>query len=120
MRVTRTFSVARSPEEVFDAIIGPELPDATAAATPAGGRTSAELVEHDRPRFGRMRIVAGTMRFDQTWSMEPDGHGGTNVEHGFEMPLRGVARLRAPTYWFIARSMVERTCELARRSLEDD
>lgn len=122
MRVDETFSVARSPEVVFDYVTDPsKLADWQTAHTsveqltngpPKLGtrvreRTKAgpgqefeqivEFVEFDRPRRLRVHVVEGPYPIDGIWAFEAEGDG-TRVTFTAEGELRGATRAFEPVF----------------------
>ena len=120
MRIEQTFTVASSPESVFDYMTNPvKLRDWQTSKTkveplaegpprlgyrvrewtkPPGRKEFAQVVEFavfDRPHRLHVRIVEGPFPVDGTWTLTPDG-AGTRVAFVAEGPLRGSGRVRCP------------------------
>ena len=122
MRITHTFTVASTPETVFDYITDPaNLPDWQTSKTRVQALTDGpprqgfqlrewtkppgvkqfeqivELAEFDRPRRLRVHVIEGPYPVDGTWSLTPVTDG-TRVEFVAEGELRGAAQLAGPIF----------------------
>ncbi|MFL5850356.1 MAG: SRPBCC family protein [Solirubrobacteraceae bacterium] len=120
MRFEQTFTVASSPESVFDYMTDPaNLRDWQTSKTrvevlsdgeprqgyrmrewtkPPGAREFVQVVEFtefDRPRRLHVHIVEGPYPVDGTWHLSPAGCA-TRVDFVAEGPLRGLMRVAAP------------------------
>jgi uncharacterized protein YndB with AHSA1/START domain len=120
VRVEQQFTVARSPEAVFDYMTDPSnLPAWQTSKTrvepladgpprqgyrvrewtkPPGRREFAQVVEFaefDRPRRLHVQVVEGPLPVDGRWSLEAEGDG-TRVHFVAEGPLTGPMRLAEP------------------------
>jgi carbon monoxide dehydrogenase subunit G len=120
MRIEEAFSVARSPEAVFDYMVDPDnladwqvhktlVEPLTDGPTRLGSRVRertkpprgkefeqvVEFTEFDRPRRFHVHIVEGPYPVDGTWGFAPDGDG-TRVHFAAEGELSGVLRLIGP------------------------
>ncbi len=120
MRLEQTFTVARSPEAVFDYVTdaanlaawqtsktsveqitpGPPGPGTRVRerTKPRVGKEFEQVVEltgFERPRLLHTHIVEGPLPVDGTWTFEPDGEG-TRVHFVADGELRGPMRLMAP------------------------
>jgi hypothetical protein len=120
VRFEQTFTVASSPESVFDYMTDPaNLRDWQTSKTrvealsdgeprrgyrvrewtkPPGAREFVQVVEFtefDRPRRLRVHIVEGPYPVDGMWDLSQAGHA-TRVDFVAEGPLRGLMRLAAP------------------------
>ena len=120
MHIEETFTVARSPEVVFDYVTDPSnLADWQTAHTTTEQLTDGppglgsrfrerlkppmsrefeqitEFTEFDRPRLVRVHVVEGQFPVDGTWSFEPAGDG-TRVHFVADGQLGGVMKLLEP------------------------
>ena len=120
MRFEQTFTVASSPESVFDYMTNPaNLRDWQTSKTRVevlsegepregyrvrewtkapGGKEFVQVVEFtefDRPRRLHVHVVEGTYPVDGTWDLSQAGDA-TRVDFVAEGPLRGMMRLAAP------------------------
>jgi uncharacterized protein YndB with AHSA1/START domain len=120
VRIEQTFTVASSPESVFDYMTDPaNLRDWQTSKTkveplaegpprlgyrvrewtkPPGRKEFAQVVEFtefDRPHRLHVHIVEGRYPVDGTWVLGADGDG-TRVEFVAEGPLSGAMRLAEP------------------------
>ena len=120
MRFEQTFTVASSPESVFDYMTDPaNLRDWQTSKTrvevlsdgeprqgyrmrewtkPPGAREFVQVVEFtefDRPRRLHVHVVEGPYPVDGTWDLRQAGDA-TRVDFVAEGPLRGLMRLAAP------------------------
>src|SRR4051812_42035702 len=120
MRLEQTFTVARSPEAVFDYLTdaanlaawqtsktsveqitpGPPGPGTRIRerTKPKVGKEFEQVVEFtgfERPRLLHTHIVEGPLPVDGTWTFEPDG-GGPRVRFVADGGLSGPMRLMAP------------------------
>jgi uncharacterized protein YndB with AHSA1/START domain len=128
VRIAQTFTVATSPEVVFDYVTDPaNLPAWQTSKTrvepltegppragfrlrewtkPPGAKEFEQVVEFtefQRPTRLHVHIVEGPYPVDGTWSFSPVGTG-TRVEFVAEGELRGVMRIAGP----LARRMLDR------------
>jgi len=119
VRFEQTFTVASSPESVFDYMTDPaNLRDWQTSKTrvevlsdgkprqgyrvrewtkPPGAREFVQVVEFtefDRPRRLRVHIVEGPYPVDGTWHLSRAG--ATRVDFVAEGPLSGLMRIAAP------------------------
>jgi uncharacterized protein YndB with AHSA1/START domain len=120
MRIEQAFSVAASPESVFDYVtdasklaswqtsktsaeqltdgppgLGTRVRERT---KPPGGKEFEQVVEFtefERPSRLHVHIVEGPYPIDATYSFAPDGDG-TRVQFVAEGPLSGAMRLLEP------------------------
>ena len=122
MRITHTFTVAGTPETVFDYMTDPaNLSDWQTSKTRVQPLTDGppregfrvrewtkppgvkefeqivELAEFDRPRRLRVRVIEGPYPIDGTWSLTAVTDG-TRVEFVAEGELRGATRLAGPIF----------------------
>ena len=122
MRFEQTFSVASSPEAVFDYMTDPaNLRDWQTSKTrvevlsegeprqgyrvrewtkPPGTKEFVQVVEFmefDRPRRLHVHVVEGPYPVDGTWVLSGAGDA-TRVDFVAEGPLRGLMRLAAPVF----------------------
>jgi len=120
MRISQTFTVASSPEAVFDYVVDPaNLREWQTAKTrvepltdgpprqgyrlrewtkPPGGKEFEQVVEFaefERPRRLGVHIVEGPYPVDGSWSFSPEGTG-TRVDFVAAGELRGVMRIAGP------------------------
>ena len=120
MRLEQTFTVARSPEAVFDYVTdatnlaawqtsktsveqitpGPPGPGTRIRerTKPKVGKEFEQVVEFtgfERPRLLHTHVVEGPLPVDGTWTFEPDG-AGTRVHFVADGELHGPMRLMAP------------------------
>jgi uncharacterized protein YndB with AHSA1/START domain len=120
VRFEQTFTVASSPESVFDYMTDPaNLRDWQTSKTrvevlsdgkprqgyrvrewtkPPGAREFVQVVEFtefDRPRRLRAHIVEGPYPVDGTWDLSQAGRA-TRVDFVAEGPLSGLMRVAAP------------------------
>jgi uncharacterized protein YndB with AHSA1/START domain len=120
VQIKQTFTVASSPESVFDYLTDPtHLGDWQTSKTrvealtegqprkgyrvrewtkPRAGREFEQVVEFsefDRPSRVHVHIVEGPFPIDGSWVFSPQG-GGTRVEFVAEGPVPGLMRLAAP------------------------
>lgn len=143
LRVEETFTVARSPEAVFDYLTDPahlaewqtsktSVEPLTEGPMRQGSRVRertkppmgaefeqiVEFTEFERPKLVHTHIVEGPQPIDGTWTFEPDDRG-TRVHFVAEGELRGpmrfISRLVAP----ILRRQFEAYHANLRRYLED-
>ena len=142
MRIEQTFTVAGTPESVFDYMTNPaNLRQWQTSKTrvevltegdpgpgfrvrewtkPPGGKEFEQVVEFTefvRPSRLHTHIVEGPQPIDGTWALSPDG-GGTRVNFVAEGPLNGWMRVLEP----IVRRTIDRQFakyhELLRRNVE--
>jgi len=120
MRITQTFTVASTPESVFDYMTDPRnlrawqtsktrVEPLTAGSPRQGFRVRewtklpgrkefeqvVEFAQFERPRRLHVHIVEGPYPVDGTWSFAPAA-GGTRVDFVAEGELRGAMRLAGP------------------------
>ena len=120
MRFEQTFSVASSPESVFDYMTDPDnLRDWQTSKTrvevlsdgeprrgyrvrewtkPPGAREFVQVVEFtefDRPRRLHVHIVEGPYPVDGTWDLS-QASDATRVDFVAQGPLRGLMRIAEP------------------------
>ena len=121
MRFEQKFSIRRPPEDAFD-----YMTDTSKLASWQTHKTSVELLTEGPPRLGtrvrertkppgmkefeqvaeftaferpqrlQVHVVGGPQPVDGTWTLEPDGDGGTRVRCVVEGDLRGAARFFGP------------------------
>jgi uncharacterized protein YndB with AHSA1/START domain len=142
VRFEQTFTVANTPEAVFDYMTDPANLRAWQTSKtrvdvlsegpprqgfrvrewtkPPAGREFVQVVEFtefERPRRLRVHIVEGPQPVDGTWVLTPAGQG-TRVGFVANGPLKGLARLVEP----IVRRAMEREFakyhDLLRRNVE--
>jgi uncharacterized protein YndB with AHSA1/START domain len=142
MRISQTFTVACSPEAVFDYATDPaNLRDWQTSKTrvepltdgpprqgyrlrewtkPPGGKEFEQVVEFTefaRPSRLHVHIVEGPYPVDGTWSFHPDGEG-TRVDFVAEGELRGAMRLAGPIFQRILARQFAGYHENLRRNVE--
>jgi uncharacterized protein YndB with AHSA1/START domain len=142
MRIEQTFTVARSPETVFDYLTDPaKVCEWQTAKTsvesltegpprlgtrvrehtkPPGGREFEQVVEFtesERPHRVHTHIVDGPHPVDGTWSFEPEG-AGTRVRFVAEGELRRAMRLLGPLAARLVARQFRGYHENLRRNLE--
>jgi uncharacterized protein YndB with AHSA1/START domain len=143
LRVEETFTVARSPEAVFDYLTDPahlaEWQTAKTSVEPMTGgpmragsrireRTKppmgkefeqvVEFTEFDRPHRVHTHIVEGPQPIDGTWTFTPQG-AGTRVHFVAAGELRGPLRFLTPVVAPLLRRQFAGYHANLRRYLED-
>ena len=143
LRVEETFTVARSPEAVFDYLTDParlaewqtsktSVDPLTEGPMRQGSRVRertkppmgaefeqvVEFTEFERPNRVHTHIVEGPQPIDGTWTFEPDD-GGTRVHFVAEGELRGPMRFARPLVAPILRRQFAAYHANLRRYLED-
>jgi uncharacterized protein YndB with AHSA1/START domain len=144
LRVQDEFTVARSPEAVFDYLTDPahlaEWQTSKTAVEPLDeGRPRqgyrvrertkppmgpefeqvVEFAEFDRPRRLRTHIVDGPQPIDGTWTFAPAGEGRTRVSFVAAGELRGPLRFLTPLVAPLIRRQFAGYHANLRRYLED-
>jgi uncharacterized protein YndB with AHSA1/START domain len=142
VRVEQTFTVASSPESVFDYLTDPaNLRDWQTSKTRVeplsdgpprrgfqlrewtkrpGGKVFEQVVEFaefDRPRSLRTHIVEGPYPIDGTWTFSV-ADGGTRVEFVAEGELHGLMRAATPIVKRMIGRQFARYHENLRRNVE--
>jgi uncharacterized protein YndB with AHSA1/START domain len=122
VRITQTFTVASTPETVFDYVVEPANLRAWQTSKtrvepltegpprkgfrvrewtkPPGAKEFEQVVEFtefERPSRLHVHIVEGPYPVDGTWSFRPDGEG-TRVDFTAAGELRGMMRLASPIF----------------------